>query len=224
MPPTIPAPPTTPAPAATPAHPGFFEVLTERRAYTTLLYLLLSLATGILAFVWTVTGISLSLGLMILVVGLPLALAFLAGTRLLAVGELHLLRLLVGAPAEVPGPVPAGTGFLDRLKALATDGRTWTSLLYFVLHLPLGLAYFSAFVTLLATGLSLLAVPVARLLHASGRIDFDLACLDAVGNHPTLAAVLCGLVGLALVPLTLHLALLLGRFQTWLARHLLVRA
>jgi hypothetical protein len=42
--------------------------------------------------------------------------------------------------------------------------------------------------------------------------------------HPNQAVILCGLVGLLLVPLTLHLALLLGRFQVWLARHLLVRA
>ena len=30
--------------------------------------------------------------------------------------------------------------------------------------------------------------------------------------------------GLALLPLTFHLALLLGRFQVWLAKHLLVNA
>lgn len=211
-------------PPSSPSHPGFFEVLATPRAYTSLLYLLLSLATGILAFLYTVTGLSLSLGLAILVIGLPLALAFLAGTRLLAVAELHLLRLLVDDPGAMPALAPAGAGFWGRLQALVVDRRTWTSLLYFVLHLPLGLAYFAGFVALLATGLAFLAVPVARLLHATGRFDLDVACLDWGGTHPDLAVVLCALVGLALVPLTLHLALLLGRFQTWLARHLLVRA
>jgi hypothetical protein len=37
-------------------HPGFFEVMATRRAYTTLLYLLLSMATGILAFTSVVTA------------------------------------------------------------------------------------------------------------------------------------------------------------------------
>lgn len=207
-----------------PTHPGFFEVLATPRAYTTLAYLLLSLAAGVLTFAYTVTGLTLSLGLAILILGLPVALAFLAGTRLLAVAELHLLRLLVDTPGAMPALAPAGAGFWDRLRTLVVDRRTWTSLLYFVLHLPLGVAYFAGFVTLLSVGLTLLAVPVARLLHATGRLDLDGASIYWGGTHPDLAMLLCGLAGLVLVPLTLHLALLLGRFQTWLARHLLIRA
>ena len=63
-------------------HPGFFEALAQRRTYTTLLYLLLSMATGILAFTYTVTGLSLSLGLAILIVGIPVAITFLMGCLL----------------------------------------------------------------------------------------------------------------------------------------------
>ena len=74
----------------------------------------------------------------------------------------------------------------------------------------------------LAVGLSLLLVPVAGLFHVTGRLD--LGGVFYLGAHPQLSMLLCGLVGLALVPLTFHLALLLGRFQIWLARHLLVRA
>jgi len=39
----------------------FFGVVTEPRAWGALLYLLFTLATGIIYFTWTVTGISLSL-------------------------------------------------------------------------------------------------------------------------------------------------------------------
>jgi len=213
-----------------PDHPGFFEVLTLRRAYTTLLYLLLCLATGILSFTFAVTGLSLSLGLAILVIGLPLMVAFLASTRLLAVAEVHLLRLLVDEEASAaPALLPHGQGFWERLGALIKDHRTWTSLLYFVLHLPLGLAYFTMLLTLLGLGLGFLAVPLARLLHGGGSFGMDLECLNASGLswlslHPNQAVLLCGLLGLLLIPLTFHLALLLGRFQVWLARHLLVRA
>ena len=45
--------------------PGFFEVLKTPKAYTSLLYLVMSLATGIFFFTWAVTGLSLSLGLFI---------------------------------------------------------------------------------------------------------------------------------------------------------------
>ena len=62
-------------PLQSPSHPGFFQVLACRRAWSTLLYLFLSLATGILAFTYAVTGISLSLGLAILIIGIPVAVA-----------------------------------------------------------------------------------------------------------------------------------------------------
>lgn len=207
-----------------PSHPGFLEVLACRRAWTTLLYLLLSLATGILAFTFVVTGLSLSLGLAILIIGVPVALAFLAGTRLLSVAETRLLRVLVGADAEPPALLPAGDGWLARLKALVADRRTWTSLLYLLLLLPLGIGYFTLVVTLLSMGSALAAVPVLMLLHGHGSLALDLTAPAWLAAHPSLTALLCGLAGLALVPLSLHLALLLGRFQTWLARHLLVAA
>jgi hypothetical protein len=211
-------------PLHSPSHPGFFEVLATRRAYTTVLYLLLSMATGILAFTWAVTGLSLSLGLAILIIGLPLALAFLAGTRLLSATELRLLRALVGAEnGGIPAVLPPGEGWGARLKALAADPRTWTSLLYFVLLMPLGIAYFTLIVTLLSVGLGLVAVPVLRMLHLGASFTGDIAGLAWITAHPGLTAALCGLAGLALVPLTFHLALLLGRFQVWLARHLLLR-
>jgi len=210
---------------SSPTHPGFFEVLATGRAYTTLLYLLLSLATGCFAFTFAVAGLSLSLGLAILIIGLPVALAFLAGTRLLAVAETHLLKLLVGGgTAEAPALLPEGEGWLGRVKALVLDRRTWTSLLYFLLHLPLGIAYFTLMVTLLSLGLGLLALPLARLFLAPGAISLGVGGGAWMVAHPDLALVLCGLAGLFLLPLTLHLALLLGRLQVWLARHLLVRA
>lgn len=208
-----------------PPHPGFFEVLASRRAYTTLLYLLLSMATGILAFTYAVAGLSLSLGLAILIIGIPVAVAFLAGIRLLSVAEVHLLRILVGGDgSDAPALLPMGESWAARLKALIRDRRTWTSLLYFVLLLPLGVAYFTLLVTLISLGLGLLAVPLATLFHATGGLSLDMGGPGWMGTHPNLVMLLCGLVGLALVPLTFHLALVLGRFQVWLARHLLVCA
>lgn len=205
-----------------PAHPGYFEVLACRRAWTTVLYLLLSLATGILAFTYAVTGLSLSLGLAILILGVPVALAFLAGARMLSVVEARLLRALVGAATEAPTLLPAGEDWPARLKALVRDRRTWTSLLYFLLLLPLGVGYFTLLVTLLSVGLALAAVLVAMVFH--GPLALNVAAPAWFLDHPVLAVALCCLAGLALLPLTLHLALLLGRFQTWLARHLLVAA
>src|SRR5262249_16389811 len=60
------APPAAPRPATSAGerqpYPGFFGVVKDPVTYGALLYMLLSLATGIFYFTWGVTGLSLSLG------------------------------------------------------------------------------------------------------------------------------------------------------------------
>src|SRR5207302_1270017 len=69
-----------------------FGVFLDPRAYGSLLYMFLSLATGILYFTWAVTGLSLSVGLSVLIVGLPFFLFFLASIRLFALLEGRLVE------------------------------------------------------------------------------------------------------------------------------------
>ena len=76
----------------------------------------------------------------------------------------------------------------------------------------------------LSLGLSLLAVPVAYLLQSRGDLGLDISGLSTFGHHPSSAIVLCLLLGVVFLPLTLHLASALGRVQSWLAQHLLIRA
>ena len=209
-----------------PAHaaprPGFFAVLALPRAYGTLAYLLLSMATGILAFTFAVVGLSLSLGLAVLIVGVPFTLGFLALTRVLAVGEARLLRALVAPGASPDAPLlPPGAGWPERLKGLVSDRRTWTSLAYFLLLLPLGVAYGTLMISLLALALTLVAVPVLALVQGPGVLALE--GLKVAQDHRGLVAVACGLAGALLLPATLQAGLLLGRFQAWLARHLLVQ-
>src|SRR5271170_999254 len=54
----------------------FFGVFLDPRAYTSLSYMLLSLATGIVYFTVVTTGLSLSVGFAILIIGIPFFLAF----------------------------------------------------------------------------------------------------------------------------------------------------
>ena len=201
-------------------HPSFFGVFKDFRAYTSLLYLLLSLATGIFFFTWAVTGISLSLGLLILIIGVPVLIAFLGSVRLLALAEGRLVESLLGVrmPRRQP-PTDQEKGWKAKLKALFTDGRTWTSLAYLLLMLPLGVFFFSLMLTMLTTSLALLATPVIHFVFHE--VTYDGWAWGA--NHQNLLAVLAGILGVFGVPLTLHAALLLGRMQGLLARHFLVR-
>src|SRR2546423_12781549 len=79
----------TPAPRAAANASGlarFFGVYQDPRAYTSLFYMLLTLATGIVYFTFVVTGLSLSAGLAVLIIGVPFFLAFLVIARLVRVG------------------------------------------------------------------------------------------------------------------------------------------
>jgi hypothetical protein len=198
----------------------FFGVLKSPRAYSSLLYLLLSIGSGIFCFTWAVTGISLSGGLFILIIGIPVLIAFLGSVRLIALAEGRFVEVMLGVRMpRRPLPVDQQTSWKARLKALFTDSRTWTSLGYMMLMLPLGIFYFTAMVTMLAVSLSFLVTPVFQFVFHQVTYD-GWAWGDA---HHNTVAVAFGLFGLFGVPLTLHVALALGRFQGALARRLLVR-
>src|SRR5581483_7863928 len=59
----------------------FFGIYSDPRAYTSLFYMLLTLATGIMYFTLVVVGVSLSAGLAVLIIGVPFFLAFIGITR-----------------------------------------------------------------------------------------------------------------------------------------------
>ena len=147
-----------------PFHVRFFGVLGEPRAYAALLYLLTSMVTGILYFTWAVTGVSLSLGLMVLIFGLPFFGLFVFSIQGLALVEGRLVEALLGV--RMPRrqvPFRTGTGIWKRFVSRLKDRRTWTTLAYLVLQLPFGILHFTVFIVLLAYSLQLLALPARPL-------------------------------------------------------------
>jgi uncharacterized membrane protein len=64
----------------------FFGVYGDSRTWTALFYMLLALVTGIFYFTMTVTGLSVSAGLIVLIVGILFFLLFVGFTRVLACG------------------------------------------------------------------------------------------------------------------------------------------
>src|SRR5579872_4782374 len=118
----------------------FFGIYSDARAYTSLFYMLLTLATGIVYFVFVVTGLSLSAGLAVLIVGLPFFLAFIGIARVISLGEGRLLEAVTGErmPRRPVHPGPP-LGLWSRIGHMLTDARTWTTLAYLLLMLPLGI-------------------------------------------------------------------------------------
>ena len=74
----------------------FFAVYSDPRAYISLFFMVLSLVTGCVYFTIAVTGLSLSLGLAILIIGLPFFLGFIGVTRVISLAEGRLLEAVSG--------------------------------------------------------------------------------------------------------------------------------
>ncbi|HTT98510.1 MAG TPA: sensor domain-containing protein, partial [Rhizomicrobium sp.] len=134
---------------------GFFNVISDPRTYGALLYMLLSLITGIFYFTWTVTGLSLTVGFAILIIGIPFALLFMGSVRVLSHVEGRIVEGLLGVrmPRRLPPTTQADETLWARIKDAFTDSRTWSSMFYMLLMLPLGIAYFTIAITGLAVSL-----------------------------------------------------------------------
>ncbi|APO97045.1 sensor domain-containing protein [Xanthomonas vesicatoria] len=198
----------------------FFGVATDPRTYGALFYMLLSLLTGVFYFTWVVTGVSLSLGLMILIIGVPLLVLFFGSVRLLSLVEGRLVETLLGVrmPRRPQHP-GVQDGWLQRVAAMFTDVRTWSTLLYFVLMLPLGIVYFTLFTTLLSVSLTLTAAPLALFFEQGMSITWG----EQLIAMPLMVVPL-SLLGVLLLFVTLHAARGMGMLHGMLAKHLLVRS
>jgi hypothetical protein len=211
-------PPATPKPRSALAR--FFGVALEPRTYGALFYMLLSLATGTFFFTWVVTGLSLSLGLMVLIIGIPITVLFFGSVRGLSLLEGRLVEALLGERMpRRPTYSDRSRSWLQRVGDMFTDGRTWLTLLYFVLMLPLGVVYFTIAVTLLSISLTFIWAPVAALFTGEiPGIYIEGEQMLSMWATPLLAA-----AGVLLLFATLHLARGIGHLHGMMAKHLLVR-
>jgi len=74
----------------------FFGVAADARTYGALFYMLLSLATGIFYFTWAVTGVSMSAGLSVLIIGIPFVVLFFGSVRGLSLLEGRIVETMLG--------------------------------------------------------------------------------------------------------------------------------
>lgn len=139
----------------------FFGIYIDPRAWGALLYMLIAFITGVFYFTWAVTGVSLSVSLLIFIFGFPIALLFLLSVRGLALLEGRLVEALLGVRMpRRPLFSHQGMKWMDRLKALLVDRQTWLMLLYMLIQFVLGTVYFVVIVTVLSFSLAFIAIPV----------------------------------------------------------------
>jgi len=204
---------------------GFFNVLSDPRTYGALVYMLLSLATGIFYFTWTTVGISLTVGFAILIIGIPFALLFIGSVRVLAHVEGRIVEALLGVrmPRRLPATTQAEETIWARIKDALSDSRTWSSMLYLLLMLPLGVAYFVIAVVGLACSIGITGGAIAGLItgHVNIQMNDNPFIQHFLQTAPGL--VVFAVLGLLLFFVVLHIARGVGALHARIAELLLVR-
>ena len=211
--------PPAPRPRTT-ALGRFFGIYADPRAYLSLLYLLLALVTGIAYFTFATAGLSLSLGLAILIIGVPFFLLFIGAARIIALAEGRIVETLLGTRMpRRPAYPDRETPFVRRIVEMLKDPRTWGTVLYLLAMLPLGVFYFSFAVVGLAVSATVIVLPVVLLLYDAGIVNID---GNVVGAPPTAVLPLISIAGVLLLTVTMHLARGIGYLHGQLAKSLLV--
>ena len=205
--------------AKTSALGRFFGIMGNPAAWTAMLYLLLGLPVGVFLFTWAVTGLALSVGFSILIVGLPFFLLFLASVRLLGFVEGRLVESLLGV--RMPRrPVHPGESksYFRRIVDMLKDGRTWSTIFYMLLKLPLGIASF----VIAVLGVT---VPVSFIVSPIMQYGFDESAIWINGPVYLPWYADAGLVigGILLFVAMMHVYRWAGLAQAWLAHGLLVK-
>lgn len=161
-------------------------------------YLILSLPIGIASSTVVLTGLSLSAGLLITLVGIPILLLTLLACRGLAAVERARAALVLGAPVPGAETTWRREGWWPTTKAVLTDPGAWRDVLWSVVLMPIGIATFTIAVTVWSTALGLLTSPLWY--WALPDDDDTIALVDSTAAGWSLLRVLIGLV---LVPVAI---------------------
>ncbi|MBN2499724.1 MAG: sensor domain-containing protein [Anaerolineales bacterium] len=199
----------------------FFGVMGSGKAYLTLIYNALAFPLGLFYFIFLVTGLSVSVPLIIVFVGLLLVPLMMASWWFMAWFERVLAIALLG---EKIGPMTLPThpedDFWTRVKNFLVNPVTWKSLVYLLFKLPLGIIALIVLTVLGSLALSFLALPVLTLgfgmpleINWWGGIQYSL-------QSPALALPFF-LLGILMWPISLHASNLLGLINGWFARVML---
>lgn len=198
----------------------FFGVYTDPRAWGALLYMLIAFITGVLYFTWAVTGLSLSVSFLIFIFGFPFAILFLISVHGLIFIEGRLVEALLGVRMpRRPIFTERNLKWIERLKQLVTDRRTWLSIVYMVIQFALGTVYFVVIVTVLSFSLASIAIPFVQETFQGAPIQV----YDARYAVPTWSYPLFILGGFLLWTVLMNIARWVGQLHGGMAKALLVK-
>jgi hypothetical protein len=199
--------------------PKFFGVAKDARTWGAFLYVLLSGLTAIVFGMWALIGGAISLFSVILIIGIPVTGFFLLSLRGIALIEGRIIEALLGIRMpRKPIFLRKGLNWRKKYKALTTESHTWKVFAYMILHLPLGLIYFTAVAGMFALSIKCAIYPVWYWGLGRPLITFSQPFYPPAWTYPLVSA-----AGILMIFLSLHLARLIGKIHGRFAKSMLVR-
>jgi len=130
-------------------------------------FLLLSFPLGLIFFLVTVIGFTLGVSTLILWIGLPILFATLVLVRGMAIIERRMVANLlhVSFPDQLHYHDMPQRGFLKKFGNVLRDPLTWTSMIYMIVKLPLGIISFTLALVLPIVSLALTLLPLVYLVN-----------------------------------------------------------
>ncbi|TYB49821.1 sensor histidine kinase [Actinomadura chibensis] len=166
------------------------------------IYLAVSMAFGLGWFIALVVGLTLSVSLLIIWVGLPMLALMMIAWRFGAMLERRLVRLAFGVRIDDPyRPLPPGRNPLAKLKGMAGDPATWKDLAYLAVLFPITLVEFVISAVVWAGTFMLLFLPV--IVAADGGAEVSVGPVSYWAGNP-LAALPVSLIGLVFLVFAMY--------------------
>lgn len=186
----------------------FFGVVASKQSYINLFYLFASFPLGVFYFVFLISGLSTGISLSIIWVGIPILL--LMGVAWWGLARFERQLAVHFLKEDIPKIVNTSfskESILLQMKERIANPITWKSLLYLFLKFPMGIVTFIVLVTVVSLTLSLLAMPLIYEFMPFDEIgifiggDFPDWRIDSLGD-----ATVAALIGVLLLPVTLHIS------------------
>ena len=136
----------------------FFDVIVKPQTWRNVAYLLLAFPLGIFYFVFLVTGLSLGLGLLITLLGIPILVGVLASAYGLGDFERLITNLLLEQDTQPSHRLAVSGGLWEKIKALVGSAETWKRVWYLFVEFPFGIIGFTL-VTTTGAVLAMVATP-----------------------------------------------------------------
>src|SRR5215471_11665553 len=130
-------------------------------------FLLLSFPLGLIYFIVTMIGFVVGLSTLILWIGLPILFATLVLIRAMAAVERRMATNLLHVSFSYQPQIHDGPqmGFWRRFGSILRDPLTWTSTIYMILKLPLGIISFTLALVLPFVSLAITVLPLVYLVN-----------------------------------------------------------